>query len=122
MLKHERARQPYPGLRPFEADEADLFFGREEHVDALLKRLSSSHFVAVVGESGAGKSSLVRAGLLPALEAGFVVEAGSDWRIAVMRPGGSPLTALADAVLAPGVLSPDGGAPHRDFALAELRR
>ena len=71
-----------PGLRPFEADEADLFFGREHHVDALLKRLSGSHFVAVVGESGAGKSSLVRAGLLPALEGGFVVEAGSDWRVA----------------------------------------
>ena len=70
-------RLPYPGLRPFEADEADLFFGREQQVDGLLKRLSNSHFVAVVGESGAGKSSLVRAGLLPALEAGFVVEASA---------------------------------------------
>ena len=118
----EVQRQPYPGLRPFEATEADLFFGREEHVDALLERLSASHFVAVVGESGAGKSSLVRAGLLPALEAGFVVEAGSDWRIALLRPGGAPLTALADALLAPGVLSEGGGIPHRDFALAELRR
>src|SRR6188768_1140109 len=95
-------RAPYPGLRPFEADEADLFFGREQHVDALLERLSGSRFVAVVGESGAGKSSLVRAGLLPALEAGFVVEAGSDWRVALMRPGGAPLQALADALLMPG--------------------
>ena len=115
-------RAPYPGLRPFEADEADLFFGREQHVDALLKRLSSSHFVAVVGESGAGKSSLVRAGLLPALQAGFVVEAGSDWRVAVMRPGGSPMAALADALLEPGVLTDAGGSPRPDFALAELRR
>src|SRR5215471_18567825 len=98
-------RQPYPGLRPFEAAEADLFFGRERQVDALLERLSHSHFVAVVGESGAGKSSLVRAGLLPALEAGFVVEAGSDWRVAVMRPGGDPLTVLADVLLEPHVLS-----------------
>jgi WD40 repeat protein len=115
-------RSPYPGLRPFEADEADLFFGREQHVDALLKRLSGSHFVAVVGESGAGKSSLVRAGLLPALQAGFVVEAGSDWRVAVMRPGGAPLAALADALLQPGVLTESGGLPHAEFALAELRR
>ena len=115
-------RAPYPGLRPFEADEADLFFGREQHVDALLKRLSSSHFVAVVGESGAGKSSLVRAGLLPALQAGFVVEAGSDWRVAVMRPGGSPMPALADALLEPGVLTDAGGSPRPEFALAELRR
>jgi WD40 repeat protein len=118
----DTSRQPYPGLRPFEADEADVFFGREDHVDALLERLSRSHFVAVVGESGAGKSSLVRAGLLPSLDAGFVVEVGSDWRVAVMRPGGSPLGALADALLAPGVLSDAGGSPHRDFALAELRR
>jgi hypothetical protein len=116
------SRLPYPGLRPLEPDEADLFFGREHHIDALLRRLSNSHFVAVVGGSGAGKSSLVRAGLLPALEAGFVVEAGSDWRVAVLRPGGAPLTALADALLAPQVLSPAGGTPQREFALAELRR
>jgi WD40 repeat protein len=122
MLHAETARLPYPGLRPFEADEADLFFGREQHVDALLARLSRSHFVAVVGESGAGKSSLVRAGLLPALEAGFVVEAGSDWRVVLMRPGSTPMTALAEALLAPGVLSNEGGAPSREFALAELRR
>ena len=122
MQTSDRPKQPYPGLRPFEADEADVFFGREEHVDALLERLSASHFVAVVGESGAGKSSLVRAGLLPALDAGFVVEAGSDWRVAIMRPGGAPLAALADALLAPGVLSQSGHMPHREFALAELRR
>ena len=122
MPTPELPRQPYPGLRPFEPDEADLFFGREQHVDALLARLSASHFVAVVGESGAGKSSLVRAGLLPALEAGFVVEAGSDWRVAIMRPGGAPLLALAEALLAPGVLSAGGGTPQREFALAELRR
>ena len=115
-------RQPYPGLRPFEAHEADLFFGREPHVDALLNRLSRSHFVAVVGESGAGKSSLVRAGLLPALVAGFVVEAGSDWRVVVVRPGGAPLTTLANALLGPGVLSTSGGVPRREFAIAELRR
>ncbi len=122
MRTSDGVRAPYPGLRPFDADEADLFFGRERHVDALLKRLSGSHFVAVVGESGAGKSSLVRAGLLPALQAGFVVEAGSDWRVAVMRPGAAPLDALADALLQPGVLTESGGSPRHEFALAELRR
>ena len=122
MPPADHARLPYPGLRCFEAYEADLFFGREEHVDALLERLSRSHFVAVVGESGAGKSSLVRAGLRPALDAGFVVEAGSDWRVAVLRPGSAPLEALADTLLAPGVLSRTGGVPRRDIALAELHR
>ena len=58
---------PYPGLRPFRHDEADLFFGREEQVDQLLARLESCRFLAVVGRSGCGKSSLIRAGLLPAL-------------------------------------------------------
>jgi WD40 repeat protein/energy-coupling factor transporter ATP-binding protein EcfA2 len=113
---------PYPGLRPFEADEAHLFFGREQQVDALLARLHRSRFVAVVGESGAGKSSLVRAGLLPALEAGFLAAAGSDWRIVLMRPGSAPMDAMADELLRPGVLSPEGGVPAREFAAAELRR
>ncbi|WP_297358140.1 AAA family ATPase [Thauera sp.] len=113
---------PYPGLRPFEASETHLFFGREEQVDALLARLHRSRLVAVVGESGAGKSSLVRAGLLPALEAGFLADAGSDWRILLMRPGAAPLEALTEALLGPGVLSPEGGVPPHAFAAAELRR
>ena len=113
---------PYPGLRPFEASETHLFFGREEQVDGLLARLHRSRLVAVVGESGAGKSSLVRAGLLPALEAGFLANAGADWRILLMRPGAAPLEALTEALLEPGVLSPDGGVPAHAFAAAELRR
>ena len=113
---------PYPGLRPFEASETHLFFGREEQVDALLARLHRSRLVAVVGESGAGKSSLVRAGLLPALEAGFLANAGADWRILLMRPGAAPLEALTEALLAPGVFSAEGGVPAHAFAAAELRR
>ncbi len=52
---------PYPGLRPFTREEADVFFGREEHTDQLLEKLSQHRFMAVVGLSGCGKSSLVRA-------------------------------------------------------------
>jgi len=58
---------PYPGLRPFHRDEADIFFGRDEQVDQLLIRLGKSRFLAVVGPSGCGKSSLVHTGLLNAL-------------------------------------------------------
>lgn len=89
---------PYPGLRPFGAEEADLFFGREEQVDELLRRLHSTRFLAVVGPSGCGKSSLVRAGMIAALESGFLVSAGSLWQFAVMRPGGRPMSALATAL------------------------
>ena len=62
---------PYPGLRPRERGEADIFFGREEHVDKLLAKLGERRFLAVIGPSGCGKSSLVRAGLLGALETGL---------------------------------------------------
>ena len=72
---------PYPGLRPFERNEDPLFFGREEHVDQLLDKLDESHFLAVLGYSGSGKSSLVRAGLLPALDSGYLAGAGPLWEV-----------------------------------------
>jgi hypothetical protein len=86
---------PYPGLRPFEQEDSDFFFGRETHTEELLRRLSSSRFVAVVGTSGSGKSSLVRAGLIPALY-GDLLAAGSHWRVAIFRPGNDPIRAMAD--------------------------
>ena len=90
---------PYPGLRPFDAEEADLFFGRGEQVDELLRRLHLTRFLAVVGPSGCGKSSLVRAGMIAALQSGFLVSAGSRWQFATMRPGGRPMTELATALV-----------------------
>lgn len=95
---------PYPGLRPFRTDEADIFFGRERQTDQLLDRLATHRFVAVTGPSGCGKSSLVKAGVIPALNAGFMVAAGSRWRIASMRPGEHPIARLARAVATPEVL------------------
>lgn len=89
---------PYPGLRPFEAHESEIFFGREGHTDRLLEILQRERFLAVIGPSGCGKSSLVRAGLLPGLASG-ALGTGSDWRLAVCRPGGQPLLALAQALL-----------------------
>ena len=72
---------PFPGLRPFEPDEDHLFFGREREIDDLLHRLGSHRFLAVVGSSGSGKSSLVRSGLIPSLHGGFISKGGSSWRI-----------------------------------------
>src|SRR5215471_15424532 len=94
---------PYPGLRPFESHEAEIFFGREQHVDRLLEILQREHFLAVIGPSGSGKSSLVRAGMLPALAAGWL-GTGSDWRMVIMRPGDRPLRRLATGLLEPTVL------------------
>ncbi|MEZ5319194.1 MAG: hypothetical protein R2752_17470 [Vicinamibacterales bacterium] len=98
---------PFPGLRPFESDEDHLFFGRETEVDALLGRLRTARFVAVVGTSGSGKSSLVRSGLIPALHSGAMAGAGSSWRIATLRPGEDPIGHLATALHANDVLGTD---------------
>jgi WD40 repeat protein/energy-coupling factor transporter ATP-binding protein EcfA2 len=90
---------PYPGLRPFQPDEAHIFFGREEQTDELLRRLKDGHFLAIVGSSGCGKSSLVRAGLIPALETGFMGSEGPLWLCVQMRPGTRPMRELAEALL-----------------------
>ena len=89
---------PFPGLRPFDMDEEYLFFGREDQRKELVSLLREQRFVAVLGASGSGKSSLVRAGLLPALYGGVMTRAGSNWHIAVMRPGGHAITNLAEAL------------------------
>lgn len=92
-------RGPYPGLRPFDRDEAELFFGRDEQIDQLLDKLDETHFLAVLGTSGSGKSSLVRAGLLPALDAGYLAGAGARWAIAELRPGDHPFHRLAATLI-----------------------
>ena len=91
----QKLENPYPGLRPFEITESHLFFGRDQQVGELVKRLERNRFLAVVGASGSGKSSLVLAGLIPALERGGVWEAGRRWRTVVTQPAGAPFERLA---------------------------
>ncbi len=90
---------PYVGLRPFHAEESLLFFGRHEQTLELLQRLHEHNFVAVVGSSGCGKSSLLKAGLIPALKGGYLVDDSDKWLIAVMKPGKSPVYYLAESIL-----------------------
>ena len=94
----EVSTNPFPGLRPFKFHEHELFFGREEQYEQMVGKLSEARFLAVVGTSGSGKSSLVRAGLLPALYGGQMMSAGSNWRIAVFRPKDDPIRELALAL------------------------
>ena len=58
---------PFPGIRSYEIHEDDLFFGREAQVRELIDKLSHTRFLAIVGSSGCGKSSLIKAGVIPAL-------------------------------------------------------
>ncbi|HJP66750.1 MAG TPA: adenylate/guanylate cyclase domain-containing protein [Actinomycetota bacterium] len=89
---------PYKGLRAFGEGDASDFFGREELTNLLSGRLAQTRFLAVVGPSGSGKSSVVRAGLIPALRREAVP--GSDrWPIAEMMPGARPLEELEAAML-----------------------
>lgn len=90
--------RPFPGLRPFGAADHQLFFGRESQVYALYRLIDRSTFVAVVGDSGSGKSSLVRAGLLPLLESETHDSGGRAWRFVDMRPGTAPIAQLAGAL------------------------
>ena len=91
---------PFPGLRPFKVEESHLFFGREGQSEEILKKLSEERFVAVIGASGSGKSSLIYCGLVPTLYGGFVGEAKSKWNIIASRPGNAPIENLANAILA----------------------
>lgn len=107
---------PYRGLWPYREDQTALFFGRERAVEALLGRASdcmqSSGIVVVTGASGAGKSSLLQAGLIPAIAKGdFPVEGSQEWPRLVMTPGATPLDALATRLASCG--GPDAVATRR---------
>jgi WD40 repeat protein/transcriptional regulator with XRE-family HTH domain/energy-coupling factor transporter ATP-binding protein EcfA2 len=88
---------PYMGLRTFEAGDAALFFGRETQVQAVLQKLGESRFVAVVGASGSGKSSFVRAGLLARVSTS-AMNGSTSPRVVLLTPGEHPLKALTTAL------------------------
>ena len=86
--------QPYPGLRAFSADEWAIFYGREEPAQEVISLLRTHALVLVHGASGCGKSSLIRAGVLPSLEVDHEID-GRSWMTATMRPSEGPLRRLA---------------------------
>src|SRR5439155_20435374 len=92
-----RDENPYRGLRPFESSHRGVFFGRGLEVGALIERLRTESVVVVAGDSGVGKSSLCRAGVVPAVQDG-ALGGGRAWRAITMVPGRRPLAALAAAL------------------------
>ncbi|MDJ0962348.1 MAG: BTAD domain-containing putative transcriptional regulator, partial [Acidimicrobiia bacterium] len=91
-------RNPYKGLRAFREGDAGDFHGREAEVTELLRTVESNALVAVVGPSGIGKSSVVRAGLIPALRGG-AIPGSEQWLVTDLMPGPYPFEELASAVL-----------------------
>lgn len=108
-LVQQDLTNPYKGLRAFHDGDHGDFFGRERAVTELLERLAgdslSSRCLVVVGPSGSGKSSLVRAGLVPALRTGSV-RGSDDWFVATMVPGIDPFESLEAALLRVAVNPP----------------
>jgi WD40 repeat protein len=87
---------PFKGLASFDVADAGFFFGRERLVAELVARLTGAPLLGIVGPSGSGKSSVMRAGLLAALAAG-VLPGSERWALALLRPGEHPMQALEDA-------------------------
>ena len=85
---------PYAGLSAFQEDDANRFFGRTRETRTIIARLHSTALIGVVGPSGVGKSSFVRAGIIPALK-----ESDAAWESMVIRPGRHPMAALANIIV-----------------------
>lgn len=92
-LKLAEGELPFAGLSAFQESDAGRFFGRELDIAAVMGRLRRQSLVTVAASSGAGKSSFIRAGLIPALR-----HSGEDWLVLVLRPGRAPVAALAEAL------------------------
>jgi len=114
----------YPGLRAYSKDEKDIFFGREDQLYSLIEQLSFSRYIAVVGNSGCGKSSLVNEGLIPAFEKGSLVHQGDKWKYAYLHPGSQPLKELTKALLKDTAIGKERAnfKNNEMFLLANLKR
>ena len=102
---------PYKGLEYFDCNEEDpkYFYGRQELTDQLLDKVRQSSFLAIIGASGSGKSSVLRAGLLHQLKLGRHLAGSNQWRIKIMVPGSQPLRSLAEVFVEPDL-------PKLDYA------
>jgi len=101
-LPPEPGEAPFQGLQYFDEKDADRFFGREALVAKIVGRLTTTRFLAVIGASGSGKSSVVRAGVIPALrhserlaDASLAPTDSGQWDIRILTPSAHPLDALA---------------------------
>jgi WD40 repeat protein/serine/threonine protein kinase/DNA-binding XRE family transcriptional regulator len=110
QVELQEIENPYKGLRAFEEADAEHFFGRETLVQDLLSRMSEegdlSRFLAVVGPSGSGKSSVVKAGLMPSLRRGGLPNS-ENWFIVEFTPGAHPFEELETALLRVAVDPPE---------------
>ncbi len=113
---------PFRSLQIFEPEDAWLFFGRDAEIEDLMERLGRAPVLVMVGNSGSGKSSLIRAGLIPALRAGRFCDQGSpihSWRVVIFRPSAAPFDYLAEVL--PNQLAPELTPKEQSEFIAENR-
>lgn len=112
-------RCPFPGLKAFQTDEQEFFFGREAWIEELHQRLEQTDFLAILGASGSGKSSLVLAGLVPTWQ-----KATPNVKVVYMTPGHNPLATLNDlldqAVNGPHSLETNDLSSSTSYSLSPL--
>ena len=111
---------PFVGLRSFTSDDAGIYFGREDEVREMISRLERGRFLAILGDSGVGKSSLVAAGLLPELTRGALTGRHSGWTMIRFQPGLDPILSLAEAVTASARQRRVGDDLNRTLRLSSL--
>jgi hypothetical protein len=122
----ETERDPFIGLRAYDSGKAHLFFGRDQEVEQLLGLLRQENLVMVVGDSGSGKSSLARAGLIPAFRGGRLAHLGREgpddtvWHTVETRPGNDPFARLADDLRTSALRA--GFGPQNAGELADMVR
>jgi basic membrane lipoprotein Med (substrate-binding protein (PBP1-ABC) superfamily)/DNA-binding SARP family transcriptional activator/energy-coupling factor transporter ATP-binding protein EcfA2 len=105
-LPTDHAVNPFKGLQPFQEADAEHFFGRDRLVADVVRRISDQRMVTLVGPSGSGKSSVVRAGVIPALRKNAIPDS-DRWLIAQMVPGSRPFDELEAALLRSTIDAPD---------------
>ena len=95
MIKEKKLLNPFVGLRSFEPSEFNLFFGRKTQVKDILYNLKRTNFSAVIGYSGSGKSSLIKSGIIPALNN----NPNEEWKISVCTPSINPIKELVKTLV-----------------------
>jgi WD40 repeat protein len=110
---------PFPGIRSYETEEDYLFFGREQQIKELGTLMSTTHFVAITGASGCGKSSLIKAGLIPSLVKKSELHERGKWEYAIFRPGDDPIGQMADALFGIIKNAKEGQSPCKNHEEAE---
>lgn len=114
VTKTSGITNPFPGLRSFTPDDSRFFFGRAGEVDEIVDKLLKNRFVAVIGSSASGKSSLINCGLHKHLT-GLQSRSGEEWKLFTLKPGNDPFGNLADALSGVPIISRESKPDRKDL-------